>query len=274
MRAPRSSGSVSMRNDTIVLEAEYNGRRYRSRAAVASDLSIPLTFDGTGPCAFGGEPARLHPLATPGFSGRVTDGASCNASVLTVTPHANGTHTESIAHLVDRGPTVPALLLSGWLPAWLASVDAANGAVTPPALADVLPRASGAGCIALVLRTRPNDMSKLTRRYTPDAPPAWLAAETARAIAAAGIEHLVVDLPSLDRLDDPALGAHRAFFGLHADGSRDGARRRCTVTEFAYVPDELADGLYLLDIQVPRWQLEAVPSRVLAVPAELLEERS
>lgn len=263
-----------MRNATAVLEIEWNGRRYRSRAPVASDLSLPLAFDGTGPLAFGAGPAALRPLAAPGFSGRVAAGASCNASVLTVTPHGNGTHTESVAHLLDRGPTVPALLLTGWLPAWLASVDAPGRPIAPAALTAALSHAAAAGCAAFVLRTRPNDAGKLARRYTAEDPPAWLAPETAQAFAAAGIEHLVVDLPSLDRLDDPDLGAHRAFFGLHPDGSRDGARLRCTVTEFAYAPDELGDGLYLIDIQVPRWQLEAVPSRVLAVAAELVEERA
>ena len=251
-----------------MIEVEWNGRRYASRAPVASDLSIPLAFAGTGPSAFGAEPAAARPLAAPGFSGRVASGASCNASVLTVTPHGNGTHTESVAHLLDGGPPVPGLLVSGWLPAWLASVDATNGAIGPDALADALAQAAAAGCAAFVLRTRPNDAAKLWRDYATGAPPAWLAAETAKSIAAAGIEHLIVDLPSLDRLDDAGLGAHRAFFGLRADDSHDAARRRCTVTEFAYVPDELADGLYLLDLQMPRWQLEAVPSRPLVVPAE------
>lgn len=252
-----------------MLELEWNGRRYRSRTLIASDLSIPLAFDGGGPCAFGAAPPAQRPLAAPGFSGRVASGASCNASVLTVAPHGNGTHTESLAHLVDGGPPVPALLLGGWMPAWLAGVDAGHGAIGPTALADALADASAAGCAAFVLRTRPNGADKLARRYGAEAPPAWLAADAAQAVAAAGIEHLVVDLPSLDRLDDAGLGAHRAFFGLRADGSRDASRRRCTVTEFAYAPDELAEGLYLIDIQVPRWQLEAVPSRVLVVPAEL-----
>lgn len=257
-----------------MLEVQWNGRRYRGRAAVASDLSIPLAFDGSGPLAFGAAAPALHPLAAPGFSGRVASGASCNASVLTVTPHGNGTHTESIAHLLENGPAVPALLLAGWLPAWLASVDAPGGAIEAAALAEPLKQAHAAGCAAFVLRTRPNDAGKLGRRYAAGNPPAWLAAETAQALAVAGIEHLVVDLPSLDRLDDPALGAHRAFFGLRADGSRDNRRRRCTVTEFAYVADEIGDGLQLLDIQVPRWQLEAVPSRPLMVAAELVEERA
>ena len=44
------------------------------------------------------------------------------------------------------------------------------------------------------------------------------------------------------------------------------------MTEMIYVADELADGLYLLDLQVPRWSLEAVPSRPLLMQAELIDE--
>ena len=253
-----------------MIEIEWNGRRYRSRAPAAADLAIPLAFDGAGPLAFGAEPARAEPLAMPGFSGRVASGASCNASVLTVTPHGNGTHTESVAHVTDGGPAVPALLAGGWMPARLASVEAASGAIGAGALAEALAAARADGCAAFILRTRPNDARKLSRRYGADEPPAHLAAGAAQALADAGIEHLLVDLPSLDRLDDPALPAHRAFFGLAGDAPR-AARRRCTVTEFIYAPDELPDGLYLVDIQCPRWQIEAVPSRPLALPAEPLD---
>ncbi len=185
--------------------------------------------------------------------------------MLTITPHGNGTHTESVAHLADGGPSVPALLAEGWMPAWLASVAVKSGAISPETLADALADAQSHGCAAFILRTRPNDAGKLARRYDNDNPSAFLTAETAAAIADADITHLLVDLPSLDRLDDPALPAHRAFFGLPAGSHniRDAKRRAATVTEFIYAPDEIADGLYLLDLQVPRWQLEAVPSRPL-----------
>jgi len=247
-------------------------RRYASRAPAAADLAIPLAFDGAGPLAFGAAPAKSDPLTMPGFSGRVAGGASCNASVLTVTPHGNGTHTESIAHVADGGPPVPGLIVGGWMPARLASVEAATGAIGAEALAGALADARADGCAAFVLRTRPNDARKLSRTYGDGEQPAWLAAGAAQAIADAGIEHLLVDLPSLDRLDDPALPAHRAFFGLAGDAPK-AARRRATVTEFVYAPEELPDGLYLVEIQAPRWQLEAVPSRPLALPAEEITEK-
>ena len=256
------------------LEISRGHRRYRAGAPVAGDIALPLAFDGGGPRAFGAPPARAEPLSAGTFKGRVAAGASCNASVLSITPHGNGTHTESVAHLVEDGPAVPALLNGGWMPAWLGSVQASPGTITASALEQVLHDAKAVGAVALVLRTLPNTGEKMRRDYTDDAAPAFFEADAARAVADAAIEHWLVDLPSLDRLDDPALPAHRAFFGLPpgARRVRDARRRQCTVTELIYVAEEWADGLYLLDLQVPRWQQEAVPSRPLLMAAELIEE--
>jgi len=258
----------------VALELSFGGRRYRATAAVASDVAIPQSFDGSGPRAFGAQAAVAAPLAVGDFTGRVETGASCNASVLHLTPHGNGTHTETVAHLAEDGPAVPALLNGGWMPAWLTSVEVTDGPIETADLARALEQAQAAGAVALLVRTRPNTTDKLVREYPGEVPPTWFAEAAAQAVADAGIEHWLVDLPSLDRMDDPALPAHRAFFGLPSGSrnAREAQRRFCTVTEMIYVADELGDGLYLLDLQVPRWSLEAVPSRPLLMTAEFNEE--
>ena len=43
-------------------------------------------------------------------------------------------------------------------------------------------------------------------------------------------------------------------------------RRRALVTELAFVPESLADGLYLLDLQVPAFATDAAPSRPVLYP--------
>ena len=258
----------------MAIELTCNGRRYRAVAAVASDVAIPLSFDGGGPRAFGATAAAAEPLSVGDFSGRIETGASCNASVLHLAPHGNGTHTETVAHLAANGPAVPVVLNGGWMPAWLATIDAPAGGIEAGALAPALEKARLAGASALLVRTRPNSTVKLSRDYPGESMPPWFMPAAAQAVAEAGIEHWLVDLPSLDRMDDVGLPAHRAFFGLPAGSSeaRDATRRFCTVTEMIYVADELADGLYLLDLQVPRWALEAVPSRPLLMAAEMVEE--
>ena len=64
--------------------------------------------------------------------------------------------------------------------------------------------------------------------------------------------------------------AHRVFFGLPR-GARSLAlagRLRSTVTELAYIPTAVADGPYLLEIQVPAIGGDAVPSRPLLYVVE------
>ncbi len=80
---------------------------------------------------------------------------------------------------------------------------------------------------------------------------------------------LVVDLPSLDRADDGGrLAAHRVFWGLPpgCDDAAAATRGRALVTELAYVPDSVPDGLYLLDLQVPAFGADAAPSRPVLYP--------
>ena len=73
-----------------------------------------------------------------------------------------------------------------------------------------------------------------------------------------GIEHLLIDLPSVDREEDGGLLAgHKAFWKLPAPGGRE----HCTITEMIYVDPSISDGLYLLNIQTPSMTLDACPSR-------------
>jgi hypothetical protein len=86
-----------------------------------------------------------------------------------------------------------------------------------------------------------------------------------------GVSSLVVDLPSLDRAEDGGvLAAHRIYWGLPFS-ERDpqlAARGRALVTELAYVPPAVPDGLYLLDLHVPAFDADAAPSRPVLYPVE------
>jgi kynurenine formamidase len=122
----------------------------------------------------------------------------------------------------------------------------------------------------MVIRTLPNEAAKMWRDYTGSTPP-YLSREAAEFLVARGVEHLVVDLPSIDRAhDEGRLTTHRVFFGLPR-GSRSlesAGRPASTVTELAFIPDEIADGPYLLQIQVPAIGGDAVPSRPLLYALE------
>ena len=124
---------------------------------------------------------------------------------------------------------------------------------------------------ALVVRTLPNPPSKrYTNHDAGDAPP-YFTAEAMRWIVEQGVRCLVVDLPSIDRANDGGrLTCHRIFWGLPAGGRSASAASRAdaTVTELAYIDSEIADGVYLLNLQVAPFVADAAPSRPILLPLE------
>jgi arylformamidase len=263
---------------------EIAGRRCIADLAAAHDLALALDFDGTQPRWFAGPPARSLPLTSGRFSGRVAAGASCNCSTLSLTPHCDGTHTECAGHLTAEVLQVRGVVPLGLVPALLLTVTPVRAADTDestlpvPAPEDLLiTRAALEGAWpaslpyapqALVVRTLPNGAAKRVRDYRVQ-PAAFLALAAARALVERGIEHLVLDVPSADRAADGGLlTAHREFFGLPAGSSALAAVRRpqCTITELAYIGERVADGTYLLSLQLPALGGDALPSRPVLYP--------
>ena len=97
----------------------------------------------------------------------------------------------------------------------------------------------------------------------PEDNPAYLSAQAMRWVRALGVDHLLLELPSVDRgQDDGLLQNHRIFRDLApgcTDPSPAGAHR--TITEFIAVPPGVAPGDYVLNLQLPAFVLDAAPSR-------------
>ncbi len=260
------------------------GRSFSVDLGRAHDLAITQNFDGAQPRWFGAPPSRSTPLVSGAFTGRVGSGGSCNCSTLSLTPHCDGTHTESAGHLTAERFDVHQVVPVGFLPALLLTVTPApaassgEGSRPPPAAADLLitraalsqawPAALPYAPCALVIRTRPNSPAKRRRDYELE-PAAFLSLPAAALLVERGIEHLVLDVPSADRASDQGLlAAHREFFGLPAGETALAAvqRPQCTITELAYVDDAVPDGAYLLSLQIPALGGDAVPSRPLLYP--------
>lgn len=255
-------------------------------------LAIELRFSAQSgqPRHFGAPPASSRPFAVPGFSGSVEHGASCNCQTLTLTPHCNGTHTECVGHLTREPADAYSIVPFGLLPALLLSVEPSeakpggesteptpqpgDSLITKSAILESWANANSNANTktpadfapsALVIRTLPNSPDKQHRDYTGQMPP-YLSREAASLLVERGIEHLIVDLPSIDRShDEGRLTAHRIFFGLPRGSTTltQATRPRSTVTELAFIPDATPDGPYLLELQVPAFRGDAVPSRPL-----------
>lgn len=267
------------------LEITTFGRRWQAVGSAPVDLAITLQFPGPQPRFFAEAPASAAPLHAAGFTGAVTSGASCNCSVYTFAPHCHGTHTECVGHLTDNATAIAGLTPAPLALALLVSVRpeplaaAASGAEGPQHASDlVVTRALLASAAArwvrdpwtaLVVRTLPNDPGKRHRLYEGPCPAPYFTADAMQWVVERGVTSLVVDLPSLDRAEDGgALTAHRIYWGL-PPGALDAQRARrgrALVTELAYVPDAVTDGLYLLDLQVPAFAADAAPSRPVLYP--------
>ena len=114
------------------------------------------------------------------------------------------------------------------------------------------------------MRTIPNPVAKQTATYGPKSAPAFFSIEAFQAIVDTGIEHLLIDLPSVDRMtDEGLLTNHHAFWNVQAGSQQltaDTAINK-TITEMIFVDDSIQDGDYLLSLQVPAFASDAAPSR-------------
>ena len=121
---------------------------------------------------------------------------------------------------------------------------------------------------ALVIRTLPNDDSKKARNYMEHEPP-FFSLEAMKYIVELGVAHLLIDLPSVDRLfDDGNLNAHHIFWNVAA-GSHEADSKialQKTITEMIYVDHKTDDGSYLLNLQIAPFVSDASPSRPLLYP--------
>jgi len=108
----------------------------------------------------------------------------------------------------------------------------------------------------------PNEKEKKSRKYSNTNPP-YLSEDAAIFIRESEIQHLLIDLPSVDREhDEGKLLAHKAFWNVtNTETLNDDARLNATITEMIYVPDEITDGDYILNLQIASFENDASPSK-------------
>ncbi len=260
------------------------GSEWRFDAKEPIDISIPLNFNGPQPNAYGVPPAASEPCVSGDLIGDTRRGGGCNFEKYTFIPHCNGTHTECVGHVTRERISVRDCLQDVLIPARLItmdpcyasdtaetysiSIDGDDRLITRERLQSATGNSSADGAIrsrheALIIRTLPNDDRKLTRQYVDVVPP-YFTTEAMQFIVESGFAHLVVDLPSIDRLyDEGKLSNHRIFWKIEPGSfeTNDTTRRKSTITEMAYVPNKIEDGEYLLNLQIAPFATDATPSR-------------
>lgn len=259
------------------LQLEFAGRPYIADLERGYDIAIAMRFNAPQLQAFGAPVASTTALQVGSFIGDVRRGGSCNCSSHVLTPHCNGTHTECVGHLTQEPMSVHDVIQDTLLPALLLTLTPQHMRVgnnddvliTASQLIAALALHDNPPVQAVIIRTLPNATNKRTRNYDAGPMPAYFEPMALHSLAQHGVTHLLVDLPSVDRMDDGGhLLAHRAFWGLpeRVTTVAQAQRPHATITELIYVPDAVTDGLYLLDLQIAAFEADAAPSRPVLYP--------
>ena len=237
------------------------------------DISIPLIFNGEQPNTYGVDKASSKAYKDGQFIGDTRKGGPCNFETYSLTPHCNGTHTECIGHITKERIDIISCLQQEFIPASLVSIlpeknsenyipdiESEDLLITKSKLKEHLEHLDQKMLKALIIRTLPNNSEKKYRDYM-KSPSAFFSLEAMQYIVDLKVEHLLVDLPSVDRLyDDGLLSAHNIFWGTKNKELNNNARHK-TITEMIFVDDNIVDGSYLLNLQIAPFQSDAAPSR-------------
>ncbi|MTI21253.1 cyclase family protein [Fulvivirga sp. RKSG066] len=240
------------------IQFTYDHRILSADLSQPLDISLPIKDGSSNPNCYWAEPVKFETIILGDFVGSVAQGGSVNYQKITLTPHGNGTHTECYGHITpDEHGTISNTLKESHFVAELISLTpekiGEDEIITFESFVANWPQERRD---AAIIRTLPNDESKKLRQYSGQNP-SYLDHKITEFLHSQGVEHLVLDLPSVDKeVDGGALKAHRAFWGL-PDNTRKGA----TITELAYINDNIKDGLYLLNMQTLNLEMDASPSR-------------
>ncbi|GEC78508.1 cyclase family protein [Flavobacterium aquatile] len=227
------------------------------------DISIPLSNTDENPIAWYIEKPEIEPVKFGDWIGKVSEGSSTNFNNIFFNPHGHGTHTECLGHITREFYSINQCLKQFFFTAELISIapENINGdlVITKNQIEKAL---NGKTTEAIVIRTLPNLEQKKHKNYSKTNPP-YLSEEAAIFIREIGIQHLLIDLPSVDREEDEGkLLAHKAFWNVkNVNNLNDDARLNCTITEMIFVEDKIQDGSYILNLQIASFENDASPSK-------------
>ncbi|MWB94292.1 cyclase family protein [Flavobacterium sp. GA093] len=233
------------------------------------DISIPLTNTDENPIAWYIEKPVIEPVVFGDWVGKVSEGkSSTNFNNIFFNPHGHGTHTECLGHITNDFYSINQCLKQFFFTAKLITIESEKIGEDLVITKKQVEKAMNISTSfktkteALIIRTLPNQAAKKSRKYSNTNPP-YLSEEAAIFIRESEIQHLLIDLPSVDREhDEGKLLAHKAFWNVKDTYNLNpDARLEATITEMVFVPDEIEDGNYFLNLQIASFENDASPSK-------------
>lgn len=228
------------------------------------DLSITLKDGATNPRAWYVAPPRFEPVRENGWVGVVKEGGAVNFRNIFFNPHGHGTHTECLGHITPTVYSINNTIKTFFMEAQVITIKPetitvdgkTDRVITYDQLLEAVKDLSEIP--ALIIRTLPNHLEKTVKNYSDSNPP-YIDIAALAIINQLNVKHLLVDLPSVDKeQDDGILAFHHGFWNVpkNPDFER-------TITEFIYVPENIPDGAYFMNLQVAPFENDAAPSRPL-----------
>src|SRR5690606_20629099 len=235
----------------------HNDNSYTIDLSKPLDISISLRATKNNPYAwYVGQP-KIEPVKEGEWVAKVSEGAAINFNDIYFNPHAHGTHTECYGHISEGFYSVNKALKKFFFLAEVVTLAAETRGedrfFSKKQLAATL---KGKTPEAVIIRTIPNLVDKKSKQYSHTNWP-YLDEAAALYLRELGVQHLLIDLPSVDKeKDDGELKAHRAFWDYPRNPRKD-----ATITEFIYVKNTIKDGSYFLNLQIAPFRNDASPSK-------------
>ena len=243
------------------IQFEQHSKVYKFDANNFTDLSLALNKKDNVNCYYLEGPSFEY-FKSEAFVGSLAAGGSVNCERLSFYPHASGTHTECALHVLPvdfdmRSIQIPVLQMCKIVslqPTQIGSDHCID-------IAAIKGLHNQENFEAIVVRTLPNGLEKCHENYSGNNP-VYFEPEVLSVLQDMGFKHILTDLPSIDKeSDEGRLAAHKNWFLVNGNAPSDR-----TITELIYVPNSIPDGNYVLNIQVPKIETDAVPSRILVYP--------
>ncbi|MGJ5642588.1 cyclase family protein [Formosa sp. S-31] len=249
----------------MIATIQTNSKRYKIDLNQPLDISMPLRASKDNVNAWYLEAPKIEPVKQGKWVAKVSEGSSVNFNNIMFNPHAHGTHTECVGHITEDFYSINKHLTRFFFLAEVITVamekQEDDFVISKKQLQFALGNKKRK---AVVIRTIPNTLEKLNKQYSHTNPP-YLLEDAAEYLKEKGVEHLLIDLPSVDKeKDNGELLAHNAFWN-----TKGKLRLNATITELIYVPNAVKDGTYILNLQIVSFENDAVPSKpVLYEPIE------
>jgi len=226
------------------------------------DISLQLENTEKNVRAWYVDLPQFETVRANGFIGSVKEGGGVNFRNIFFNPHGHGTHTECLGHITPKIYSINDSLKNYFFNALVVSIEPENVKTKDGANDLIITESQMDGLLknvqteALIIRTLPNLDKKKSLNYS-STNPAYLDVNCIHSIRKSGVQHLMIDLPSVDREEDGgALAFHHAFWEVP-----ENPQFQKTITELIFVDDSIVDGNYILELQVASFKNDASPSR-------------